>query len=272
MNRILLIYLQWSSIRYAMTDHLIHRCATRCREIVVIHWAWIAISLDACLMHDTIDFVGSNSYVNRLGSLIQHFAAQFARNTHRLNFLVVQHFDSSVSCRWFKSITSSSNQPVAFPCYTKSYRGNSPRWPTGPVDDQRNRVEQYSQALCESAFAGMASIYQWNYSTAMVYTHRQPYSLRFQCPLEWRKKHSTAISINRSANFHSDLLPLTCQGMDYFVRFPVAFEAVLVAEERAMNAQFQACRTLQCGRFEAIGRLTFITNLGWHDDNDIDWN
>lgn len=93
--------LEWTSVGYSVANNFVHRCAARLREVVIVQWARVAIALNACFVNDTIKLVRGNADGNRFGRLVQHLATEFAREFHRFNFLIVQHFDCGISAKRF---------------------------------------------------------------------------------------------------------------------------------------------------------------------------
>lgn len=68
--------LQLPGVRYTVTYHLIYRGTTRLGKVEVVEWRGVAISLHACLVDQSINFIGSHSGSHGPGTYIQHFSPQ----------------------------------------------------------------------------------------------------------------------------------------------------------------------------------------------------
>lgn len=82
-----------SSVGDPVTDHLVDRGAARRGELVVVQRGRVAVPLEARLVHRPIDLVGGHPHVADSRRLVQHLAAQLARNTHPLDLLIVEDLD-----------------------------------------------------------------------------------------------------------------------------------------------------------------------------------
>lgn len=143
------------------------------------------------------------------------------------------------------------------------FRETIPRWPNDPLGGRHNRAGELCQALCALVFAEMVVIHPNTCSMATDEIRQSLLNQWCRYPLfDVRKNKNKIQNRNCSSSVQVDLL--TGQQMNDLVWLPVAFEALLSAKERALDAHFQASRTLQCCLFAAIGCFARVLRQSRH--------